>query len=198
MNLPLSLPPSTRDVDFIAIGENSVDVIAVGDSSSGSGSKHELDTLTFLPGGQAATAAVACARLGWRSRYVGCVGDDPITARIAADLEREGVDARLIQRAGERGRMAVVLIDRVSGHRTIYEHGGAAMQIRVEDIDRDLLLSGRLLLVDTSSFDAATYAVRAAHAAGIPTMVDVDRPMPGLDALLSQIDLLIVSAEFPR
>ena len=56
-------------------------------------SKQRLQAFAQLPGGQAATAAVALARLGWRTEYIGRFGDDDFGAAGVASLLREGVEA---------------------------------------------------------------------------------------------------------
>jgi sugar/nucleoside kinase (ribokinase family) len=94
--------------------------------------------------------------------------------------------------------MAVVLIDGVSGDRTILQCRHRDLTLEPGDVDASIVQTGRLLLVDASSIAASTHAARLARAAGMPTMIDVDAPAEGLEALLQAIDVLIVSAGFPR
>ena len=86
--------------DFAALGENSLDTVALGPINWRAGSKESLTTLMESPGGQAATAAVACARLGWRSRYAGAVGDDAAGRTVLAALTQADVELCVITRAG--------------------------------------------------------------------------------------------------
>lgn len=50
------------------------------------------EALVHAGGGPAATAAVACTRLGVPAAFVGAVGDDDLGDLIVAGLRREGVD----------------------------------------------------------------------------------------------------------
>ena len=198
VRLPLELPPPARPADFLALGENSLDVVAVGDGAQTPGSKRRLAQLRFLPGGQAATAAVGCARLGWRSGYVGCIGDDLGAQRIRAALQHEGVDARLFVRPETPSRMAVVLVDSTSGERSVFEYRDDNLSLRSDEVAAARIEDARVLLVDATDVRASVHAARRARAAGIPTVVDVDAMCDGLDELLPLIDVLIASATFPR
>jgi sugar/nucleoside kinase (ribokinase family) len=198
MRLPLELPTQARPVDFMTLGENSLDIIAVGDTARDTGSKRRLAQLRFLPGGQAATAAVAAARLGWRARYAGCLGDDLAAQRIRAALQQERVEARLAVRPGTQSRMAVVLVDSATAERSVLEYRDDNLRLHNDEVDAAAVEETRVLLVDATDVRASIHAAQRARDAGIPTIVDVDAVGDGLDNLLPLIDVLIASATFPR
>src|SRR5579862_4145743 len=77
-----ALPGGAKAVDVVGLGENSVDLVAVAPRFPRPDTKQTLSGLAALVGGQAATAMVACARLGWRARYLGGVGDDEDGRRV--------------------------------------------------------------------------------------------------------------------
>jgi ribokinase len=56
--------------------------------------------------------------------------------------------------------------------------------------------AGRALLVDGTDLEASIAAATAARNAGVLTMVDVDRPAPGIDRLLRVIDVVVVPESF--
>lgn len=197
VRFPLELPPSTRPTDFLALGENSLDIVAVGDGPLDLGSKRRLAQLRFLPGGQAATAALACARLEWRSRYLGCIGDDLAGKRIASALQHERLDARLVVRPGTQSRMAVVLVDPASAERSVFEYRDDNLRLHIDEVERARIEETRVLLVDATDVPASIHAARRAREAGIPTMADVDTVGGGMNDLLPLIDVLIASASFP-
>src|SRR5438270_12501510 len=77
--------------------------------------------LERMPGGKGANHAVAAARLGARTRFVGRIGTDDLALR---SLEREGVDASgVVRHEGQRG-VAVVVVER-GGEDTIGVAPGA-------------------------------------------------------------------------
>jgi sugar/nucleoside kinase (ribokinase family) len=57
---------------------------------------------------------------------------------------------------------------------------------------------GRVLLVDCDDIEAATRAAQIARANGVLTVVDVEAVIPGVDELLSLIDVIITSEGFPE
>jgi sulfofructose kinase len=197
MKLPLSLPPREAKLfDAVGFGENSLDLVGVVSVHPEPDTKQQLTSFHELPGGQAAVAMVACARLGWRTRYVGSFGTDARGSTVEGALAREGVEVVALRRAGARSRVAIVLVDS-SGHRTVLESRDPALAWRASEVDPGVAASGRLLLVDGRDIEASIVAARAAQAAGVPTLVDVEEVGPGVDALLGAINLLVVAEAFP-
>ena len=197
MTLSLPLPPAdAKPFDIVGVGESSLDLLAVLPAWPQPNQKIALERCDFLPGGQTATALVACARLGWRARYVGAFGDDEFGASVVAALAAEGVDTQVVERSGATSRTAVILVDRATGARTVLEHRDRRLAVEEEDLSPAVFTSGRLLLVDATDLPAAVRAARAAHTAGISTIVDVDQHAPGVDDLLAEIDVIIAPGAF--
>src|SRR5881296_2668165 len=181
VRIPFSLPAGDRPVDVAGFGLNSVDLVAVVAEYPTANTKQRLQRFAQLPGGQIATAIATCARMGWRTAYVGSFGDDVMGAVSRDSLTREGVDisaARIVP--GATNQFAVVLVDARSGERTVLwdRHPGLAWP--PEELPRDAVTSGRMLLVDCHETAAAAQAARYAREAGIPTVVDVERVRPGI------------------
>jgi sugar/nucleoside kinase (ribokinase family) len=200
MRIPFAIPdPGGQAFDVVGLGQNSVDYLAVAATHPAPNSKQRLEQFACLPGGQVATAIVACARLGWRSRYIGSFGDDEAGRLSRESLAGEGVDisaARIIP--GATNRLAVIIVNADTGERTVLWHHDSALGIDPGDnVLRMAAVSGRLLLVDCEAIAASTLAATLARKAGIPTIVDVDEMQPGIDALLHQIDAIISAEEFP-
>jgi len=195
--LPSLLAPEMRTFDVVALGECSIDTIVRLAIPFESGAKSRLRGFGNLPGGQAATAAVTCARQGHRVRFVGAVGTDDRARQIEAALRAEGVDAVLARRPGVRSRGAVVLVA-PDGSRSVLEDREEGLVLTVGALDPAVATSGRLLLVDASSVEASIVAARRARASGVRTIVDVDRPDNGVDELLHEIDVIVVAEAFPE
>ncbi|HEX7942987.1 MAG TPA: carbohydrate kinase family protein, partial [Gemmatimonadaceae bacterium] len=121
MRLSFAIPPSsTHTFDVVTLGLNSVDMIAVVPEYPARNSKQHLEEFVRLPGGQMATAAATCARLGWRSRYVGAFGDDELSVFGRRSLTDEGVDVSAAWDVpGATSQFAVVIVDRSTGERTV-------------------------------------------------------------------------------
>lgn len=97
------------------------------------------DALADVPparsgGGQAANAACALARLGYRTAMVGRVGDDEHGASLIEQLDP--ADARFVARGGSTGRV-YVLLDK-DGERRSLVWPGANDDLRPSDLPRRL------------------------------------------------------------
>lgn len=109
-------------------------------------------------GGSAANVA-ALAAPRYRTRFLGCVGDDAGGHSVRRDLEEHGVDVRVQVR--DRTGVIVVLIDE-TGERTMFPSRGASARMR--RVDPTWLDGIELLHITAYSFEsrATTDAVLAA------------------------------------
>ena len=198
VRIPFSLPAGDRPVDVAGFGLNSVDLVVVVAEYPTANTKQRLQRFARLPGGQIATAIATCARLGWRTAYVGSFGDDALGTVSRDSLTREGVDisaARIVP--GATNQFAVVLVDARSGERTVLWDRHPALSMEPADVPKAAVTSGRVLIVDCHQTAASTQAARYAREAGIPTIVDVEKVRPGINDLLQNIDVIIAAEEFP-
>lgn len=198
MRIPFRLPPhAQRPFDVVGFGLNSIDLLAVVAEYPACDSKQPLQRFARLPGGEMATAMTACAKLGWSARYVGSFGDDEFGRLSRESLTDAGVSiegSRTVP--GAKNQFAVILVEAVSGRRTICWDRDPRLIMAPAEVPRDAVVSGRLLVVDAVQTAAATSAVRAAREAGIPTIIDIDKVRPGTSDLLRSIDAIIVAESF--
>jgi sulfofructose kinase len=181
----------------LGIGQSSLDAVGVLARLPRPGEKLELRDWRELPGGQVATAVLACARLGLRCAYAGSVGDDPAAQAVLAPLARAGVDLAGVRRvAGAPTRRALVLVEEGSGERTILAYRAAALALRPADLDRRAVATSRALLLDAEDPEAARWAAGVAREAGVPSILDVDRCDRERLALARLVDFPIVSQGF--
>ena len=199
MRLPIAIPPRGSSLfDVVTVGLNSVDLVAVVEHYPASNSKQRIEQFARLPGGQMATAAAVCARLGWRARYVGSFGDDDLAVVGRESLAREGVDVSASWSVpGATSQFAVVIVDSSTGERTVLWNRHTGLAMSPARVSREVVTSGRILLVDCHETAAATQAARYARAAGMATVVDVEKVRDGIGGLLAQMDAIIAAQEFP-
>lgn len=198
MELPIALGrPVPSGVDVVGVGLNTIDLIAVVGPFPAPDSKQKLADFVERPGGQVATAMTVCARLGWRARYVGRFGADA-RGRVARQaLERDGVDISGCEEVAAPQPVSLVLVDD-EGRRTVLWSRASELDMDAGDVDSDVVTSGRVLLVDCHQTAAATAAAACARRVGVPTMIDVERVQPGIEDLLSEVDLIITAQTFPE
>ena len=104
-------------VDVVGVGWNAIDTLIFVPQFPSYGSKVEFHSASMQPGGQVATAVVACARWGLRTRYVGKLGDDLAAKMHAAEFTRAGVEARITTVEGCASAQSFILVD-TSGERS--------------------------------------------------------------------------------
>jgi ribokinase/sulfofructose kinase len=194
-DVQLRLSPSWEAgrIDVVTLGENSLDVMAVMGPDQELAGKRRLSSLMLMPGGQAATAAVGCVRLGLTARYIGALGDDDWGSRVERGLRESGVEVAAVLHPGRSSRVAVILVD-AHGERTVLEYRDPIL--RIDPVPHGAIEEGRVLLVDATDVAAARAAVDRARIAGIPSLVDVDRIVTGTQDLLRHIDVIIAPAPF--
>ena len=199
MKLPLPLGPAgDKPFDAVGLGLNTTDLLAVVAGHPVPGSKVPLVDLASRPGGQAASAMTAVSRLGWAARYIGRFGDDEHGRAGRASLAEDGVDVSACETArGATNALSVVVVDQRSGQRTVLWSRHPALALDAADLPVTAVQSGRVLLVDCHETAAATAAARHARAGGAATVVDVEHVRPGVEALLTEIDVIITAQEFP-
>lgn len=197
MRIPLSLPPA-RPLDALCVGLNSIDLLAEVHGYPAANSKVRLEAFSQRPGGQSATAAVALARLGLRTAYIGRVGDDAYGRDGLDSLRAEGVETGgVVIVPGATSQFAVILVDRATGTRTVLWHRHPGLSMTPGDVPAAAVGAARVLHVDCHETAAVTAAAEAARAAGTRTVIDVEKVRPGIDRLLCAIDVVIAAEAFP-
>jgi sulfofructose kinase len=191
------MPAANHTIDVLCLGLNSTDTLIRLPRFPTLDSKVPVLSSETLPGGQAASAAVACHRWGLRTRYAGKIGDDWAGRFQRQQMEREGVESRWIEVPGCHSQAAYILIDQPSGERTVLWQHDPRIGLTADDLPRDWIVQTRLLHVDGHPPAPAAVAARLAHEAGAVVTADLDNLYPGVEELLASVDYLMSSREFP-
>jgi sulfofructose kinase len=183
-------------VDVVGVGLNATDMLIPLAEHPVPGSKVEFRSSSILPGGQVASAVVACQRWGLRTRYVGKLGDDSAGHLHREEFARAGVETEIITVPGCASQQAVILVDS-QGERTVLWRRDQQLGLRPEELKRESIVKARALHVDGYDTAAATVAAKWAREADIPVIADLDDTYPGVEGLLENIDFAIVSRDVP-
>jgi|SRR6187402_257570 len=187
---------ASTTVDLVGVGLNATDTVISVEKFPAVGSKVEFHAVNVMPGGQTASTVVACQRWGMSTRYIGRVGDD-----AAASLHREafaaaGVEAQTVPVANCASQQSIIILDS-TGERTILHKRDERLALSPADLKREWIVNARMLHVDGWDTEAATVAARWAREAGVQVCCDLDQLYPGVEELISCIDYVIASADFP-
>jgi sulfofructose kinase len=189
---------SSRSRFVVGIGINAMDTVIRLPHFPAPDSKVELLSAELMPGGQVASAMVACRRWGLRARYIGKIGDDATGKRHREIMKRERVDARWIVAKGRCSQFSFILVDQSSGDRTVLWNRDPAISLRPQDINRSSIRGASALLVDGHDTEAAAQAARWAREDAVRVVADLDNRYPGVEALLEYVDYPITSKDFPE
>lgn len=190
--------PKDKPFDVVGMGLNSVDFFCAVPEFPALNSK--LKILRFLKqgGGQVATALVALTRWGIKTKYIGKVGGDELGQFSLNSIREEGVDASSVMiEPNSPNQFAMIIVDSVSGERTILWDRDERLMYREEELKREEICSGKLLHLDGHDIHAAIQCANWAKEEGIPTMIDLDRVEPLTSELIGGVDFLITSLRFP-
>jgi fructokinase len=193
-------------MDIVCLGEVLVDMFPaeLGRSLA------EISAFRPKPGGAPANVAVAAARLGAQSAFIGKVGDEAFGHHLAGVLRAEGVDIRGMRYDAEArtGMAFIAMPDENSYDILFYRNPGADMRLRADELDRQMLSGtrafhfGSISLIQEPSRGATLEALHLARKAGALVSLDVNyRPRlwgraearQRVLATVPQVDLLKVN-----
>jgi fructokinase len=103
------------------------------------------------PGGSPYNVAIAVARLGHPSAFVGCISTDLFGRVLLERLEEEGVDTSLLLRGPQPSTLAFVTYRADGPHYSFYGEGAADAQLTPGDLDLDRLARCEALQVGSIS-----------------------------------------------
>ena len=184
--------------DVLGIGLNATDTLLLVPEFPSYAGKVPFQEELISPGGQVASAVVACANLGLRTKYIGTIGDDERGRIQKESLSGTGVDtSSLIVRGGCPNQTAYIVIDQSTGERTVFWQRADCLRLSPSEIRPEDVVGARLLHIDGYDVDAAAYAASVARQHGIPVSLDVDTIYPNFERVLKHVDFLVASSSWP-
>jgi sulfofructose kinase len=189
---------NSQGPDVVGVGINATDTIIRLPHFPARDSKVEIASTEIKPGGQVASAMVACRRWGLRARYVGKIGNDAAGNFQRDELAREGVEAYWIVAPGVSSQSAYILVDERTGERTVLWRRDPKIALTPDDLRRDWTTGAKFLLVDGHDTAAATRVAQWAREENIPVVGDFDNRYDGVEVLLESTDFVIASKDFPE
>lgn len=192
----MSEPFATTTADVLVVGSLNMDLRirtprlpAPGETLTGSG----FDT---DGGGKGANQAVAAARQGARVAMLGAVGQDAHGAALLAALQADGIDTHAVEHiAGTPSGTAAILL-MPDGENSIVVIPGANHALTPERVRAQAarLRQAHVVVAQLECpLDAVAEALAIAREAGAVTVLNAAPVQPLGDALLGQLDWLVVN-----
>jgi ribokinase len=169
----------------IVVGSVNVDLVVTAERLPGPGETVIGGRFERHQGGKGANQAVAAARLGAETVFIGTVGDDTLGAEARAALVAEGIDVGgLLTHPSEPTGVALILVDR-SGENSIAVASGAnatltSVQVRLAFKKLELTADDIVLVGHEIRTGATHEALRLGRLAKATTILN-PAPVAGLE-----------------
>lgn len=157
--------------DIVSVGEILIDLTQTGVNEQGVG------VYAANPGGGCSNMAVAAARLGARTAFVGKVGRDGFGSQLIQVMERSGVDVSGMVTGDKPTTLAIVSVD-PTGERDFTFVRGADCDLAAGEVPFDQILDSKFLhcssvaLSTGASREATLMAIQKAHQNGVLVSYD--------------------------
>lgn len=147
----------------------------------------------MIPGGKGANQAVAVAKLGGKSIFVGRRGNDSFGTTLASNLKKSNVITNYltIDKKSPTG-MALVMIDK-NGDNSILVSAGANRECCKKDIDKviPVLAKASILVVQLEiPFEIVSYAISLANKYNVPVLLDAGPARKLPNNIFKKIDII--------
>lgn len=171
---------------MLVVGSANLDLVAHLDHLPVPGETQLATGYEEHPGGKGLNQAVACARMGARTAFAGCVGDDGAGTMLRGVLEREGIDTSLLLTVDAPTGRAFINVDR-NGENEIVVVSGANARVTIPQLPR----ASVVLLQLEIPLAIVEGVLRSAKAMGATTVLN---PAPAAElspAILANVDVLL-------
>jgi ribokinase len=161
---------------IVVIGSANADLVARAQRLPAPGETVTGSHFRMIPGGKSANQAVAAARLGAETFFVGRIGADVFGDTLVASFTHAGVQMEFLTRdTAEPTGTALIGVSETTGENYIIVVPGANGKLSKDDIDEaaELIASAdAILLCLEVPMPAVIAALTIARAAGVPTILN--------------------------
>ena len=145
-------------------------------------------------GGKGANQAVAAARMGGQTVFIGKVGNDNFGTSIISNLESEGINVSHLYTTQKTSTGVALITTIPSGENSIIVNAGANGQLTADDVrdsEEVIAEAGTVLMQLETPVAALTEAAKLGKKHGAFTVLNPAPASPLSHELLENIDLLI-------
>jgi len=186
----VSTAPKDFAFDVVVVGSANLDLVATLDHLPKPGETIVALGYAEHAGGKGVNQAVACARMGARTAFVGCVGNDDAGVFLRGVLENEGIDTTMLRVVDMPTGRAFINVDS-RGENEIVVVSGANTQVGIAQNPLQLPTSHVLLMQLEIPLTTVRNALQLARRNGALTVLN-PAPFKTLDAgVLSLVDVIV-------
>ncbi len=185
--------------EAVGLGQCCIDYLGTVEQYPELNQKEEVSNLTIQGGGPVATAMVTLSRLGASTAFIGKISDDYFGSLIKEGLAADLVNIdHIIVEKNKTSQFAFIVIEKETGKRTVLWSRATIAPMKPEEINRDVINTSRVLLLDGLMEESSMAAAAYARDAGVTIVVDAGSMREGALALVSLSDYFIASEDFAR
>ncbi|HEY9498612.1 MAG TPA: ribokinase [Terrimesophilobacter sp.] len=146
------------------------------------------------PGGKGLNQAVAAARAGAATTFVGALGTDDNGTELAETMHSSGIDGSLVRRSGEASGQAFIVVADNAENTIIVASGANAEVTALSPAERDAVSAAAVLLMQLElPIGVVIEAAQLAREAGTTVMLNAAPARELPDELIASLDYLIVN-----
>lgn len=157
-----------------------------------------MNNASTAPGGKGANQAVAAARMGAQTKFVGAVGQDQNGEMMLATLQANVVDSTHVQKLANIGTGSAYILLEEDGNNTILIHGGANQALTVSDAQNasEAIAAADVLVAQFETpLEVTLKAFEIAKQNGVFTILNPAPAKQGIPTELLELTDLIIPNE---
>lgn len=182
-----------EEVHVVVVGSTNFDMVARAERLPREGESMMVKNLKFFPGGKGANQAVAVARMGAKTSFIGAVGKDMIGDYLLQGLASNGIDTTWVKRDETRTTGCAFILLFPNGNNCITVYPAANFTLTPADLERarDVIeRADALATVLEIPLEVVEAALRLARNAGKLTVLDAGPPRHCPTEILKLADIV--------
>jgi len=183
----------TEEVHVVVVGSTNFDLVVKADRLPKEGESMMVTNLKFFPGGKGANQAVAAARMGAKTSFIGAVGKDMIGDFLIDGLKGNGIDTTWVRRDPGRTTGCAFIMLFPNGNNCIAVDPSANFTLTAADIEgaREVIeRADALSTVLEIPLEVVEKSLRLARKAGRLTVLDAGPPRHCPPEILKLADIV--------
>jgi ribokinase len=179
---------------IVVVGSANMDLVGLAPRLPLPGETVLGDDFIMTPGGKGANQAIAAARAGGDTVFLGAIGSDAFGVTINARLTAAGVDTSGIRTSYGASGVAVIMVDRAGENSILVAPGANSSFAGLNAAEEKVVAEGDVLVCQQEiPVETVTAAARVARAGGTRTILNAAPARALPPELLANVDLLVVN-----
>ncbi|WP_285550510.1 ribokinase [Actinoplanes regularis] len=178
----------------VVVGSANMDLVGLAEKLPRPGETVLGDDFVMTPGGKGANQAIAAARAGGATTFLGAIGSDSFGVTLSSRLASTGVDTSQVRTSYGSSGVAVIMVDRAGENSILVSPGANRTFLDLTDDERARVAEADVLLCQQEiPMGTVAAALAAARESGTRTILNAAPARELPPGLLDQVDLLVVN-----